>query len=85
MDPWEPELAEELPIEPIDEPWVYLSKKVVGSSKNREKYAYGFAAAAVGFVAMGAYLYTQKKQKKVSNNERKETLLDNADTEFQMV
>ena len=57
-----------------------LAKK---STNKREHYAYGFAAASVGFAAMGAYIYLTKKQQKVST-EKKQQLLD-ADFEFQLV
>ena len=60
-------------IEP--EPEVYyvaLAKESQRTSK-REKYAYGFAASAVGFIAASAYLYTKKKQQKV--NVDKQSLL----------
>ena len=48
-------------IEP--EPEIYyvaLAKETVKTS-NREKYAYGFAAASIGFIAAAAYLHTRKK------------------------
>jgi len=45
-------------VDPFDEPAVMLAKK---SSKKSEKYAYGFAAASVGFAAMGAFIYLSKK------------------------
>ena len=40
---------------------VYLAKET-GKSSKREKYAYGMAATTVGFAAMAAYLYMQKRQ-----------------------
>lgn len=40
--------------------YVALAKETQKTSK-REKYAYGFAASAVGFIAASAYLYTKKK------------------------
>ena len=49
-------------MDPFDEPepptdeFVAFAQKVEGSNK-RERYAYGFAAASVGFAAMGAYIY----------------------------
>ena len=57
-----------------------LAKK---SSNTKEHYAYGFAAASVGFAAMGAYIYLTKSKKKV-NNEKNQQLID-SDFEFQMV
>ena len=68
----------EIEIEPMliePEPEVYyvaLAKQSQKTSK-REKYAYGFAASAVGFLAASAYLYTKKKQQKV--NVDKQSLL----------
>ena len=62
------------------EPAIMLAKK---KTNKREHYAYGFAAASVGFAAMGAYIYLTKKQQKVST-EKKQQLLD-ADFEFQVV
>ena len=52
---------------------IMLAKK--GANKS-EKYAYGFAAASVGFAAMGAYIYFSKKQQKVVSTEGKDQLLD---------
>ena len=52
-----------------------LAKK--STTNKSEKYAYGFAAASVGFAAMGAYIYFSKKQQKVvSAAEKNEQLLD---------
>jgi len=62
------------------EPAIMLAKK--GANKS-EKYAYGFAAASVGFAAMGAYIYLSKKKQKVTT-ESNQTLLNN-DVEFQLV
>jgi len=62
------------------EPAIMLAKK---SSNTKEHYAYGFAAASVGFAAMGAYIYLTKSKKKV-NNEKNQQLID-SDFEFQMV
>ena len=45
---------EQVDVNPWDET-VMLAKKV--ASNKSEKYAYGFAAASVGFAAMGAYIY----------------------------
>ena len=45
--------------EPAMEPAIVLAKR---STNKREHYAYGFAAASVGFAAMGAYIYLSKKQ-----------------------
>jgi len=67
-------------VDPFDEQ-VTLAKKAEGRN-TREHYAYGFAAASVGFAAMGAYIYLSKKQQKVST-EKKQTLLE--DVDFQMV
>ena len=64
----------------FDEPAIMLAKK---SSKTKEHYAYGFAAASVGFAAMGAYIYLTKSKKKV-NNEKNQQLID-SDFEFQTV
>ena len=65
---------EQVDVNPWDET-VMLAKKV--ASNKSEKYAYGFAAASVGFAAMGAYIYFSKKQQKVvSAAEKNEQLLD---------
>jgi len=65
VNPWDEE--------PMDAT-IMLAKK--GANKS-EKYAYGFAAASVGFAAMSAYIYFSKKQQKVvSAAEKNEQLLD---------
>ena len=72
-------------VDPFDEPEpevIALAKKSE-SKFNKEHYAYGFAAASVGFAAMGAYIYLSKKKQKVTT-ESNQTLLNN-DVEFQLV
>ena len=61
--------------------YLALAKKSKKISKH-EKYAYGFAASAIGFVAAAAFLHTKKKQQKV--NVDKQTLLTE-EFEFQQV
>ena len=75
VQPWEEQ--EPVLVEPEPEIYYVALAKEAGKTSRREKYAYGFAAASVGFVAMAAYLHSRRKQQqhKVNVNVDKQTLL----------